>query len=115
MSVAVAAVCWSGLSAVRVCVVVIPEAWSRGHQVVTELCRPLEDVDGPSGAVDAHAVAVVDALRRVLSAHHGGNTKLAREHGRMPRQTARVRHETSDLREHHDPGRGGHGPEGGGP
>ena len=50
---------------------------SRAHQVVAELGGALEDVDRAGRAVDADAVAVVDARRRVLGADHGRDAELA--------------------------------------
>src|SRR3954452_15593400 len=108
MSVAVAAVCWSGLSA-RISVAVIGRPYPSGsHEVVAELRGTLEDVDRPGRAIDAHTVAVVDALRRVLRPNDGRNAEFAREHGRMRRQAAGVGNEAGDLREQRDPGRIGH-------
>src|SRR3954453_19454203 len=107
MSVAVAAVCWSGLSAVRVSVsvAVTTAAWSCRHQVVTELGGPLENVDRAGRAVDAHAVAVADAMRPVLRADDRRDPEFARKDGRMRREATGIGHEAGDLREQDDPGR----------
>src|SRR5687768_565821 len=83
MSVAVAAVCCSGLS-VRVSVGAVIGAFVSGlHQVVAELGRALEYLDGTAAAVDADPIAVVDALGSVLCPDDCRDAELAAQHGRM--------------------------------
>src|SRR5438046_10247620 len=79
------------------------DGYSRGA-----LCgRTLEDFDPSRAAVNPDPVAGRDALRGDRRSDHGRDAELSRQHGRMGGRAAGVGHETSNLREEHDPGRDG--------
>src|SRR5690348_12371250 len=64
-----------------------------------------QQLDDARGAVDADAVAGLDALARVAGADDGRDAELARHDRRMRNRAARLGDEAGDLREEHDPGR----------
>src|SRR3954467_8841141 len=83
---------------------VLPRS-SPGRPPLAFARRSPEHLDDAGRAVDADAVAGLDALAGVAGAHDGRDAELARDDGRVRDRAAGLRDETLDLGEEHDPGR----------